>query len=217
LTDENGAAILVKEYQPYGSVLNTTDDRATNYGYTNEYTSQGLIYLRARYYDPAVGRFLTKDSWAGNYNHPMTYNGWAYVENNPTNFTDPSGKTATGFNNSDLTECITSKQLAGVDYSVRIDVCKMIPKLEDAGFYEDTPDQDHISGGYRDPETAHRVSTAYHIIHDLVSIDDLRNVPKDMDGNIWFKDEWKYLFPDCRNVNIVRDWLLVAHQKSFGA
>lgn len=47
----------------------------------------GLYYYRARYYDPREGRFIQKD--------PISYNGginvYAYVQNNPINFKDPTG------------------------------------------------------------------------------------------------------------------------------
>ncbi len=42
-------------------------------------------------YDPASGRFLTKDSWQGDDTTPMSYNAWLYVEDNPVNRVDPSG------------------------------------------------------------------------------------------------------------------------------
>jgi hypothetical protein len=51
-----------------------------------------LIYLRARYMDPKVGRFLTKDVWQGDYSRPLSLNGWNYVEGNPINRVDPSGQ-----------------------------------------------------------------------------------------------------------------------------
>jgi RHS repeat-associated protein len=44
----------------------------------------GLYYLRARFYDPEIGRFLSQDPLPGG-------NLYAYVGNNPVNFTDPSG------------------------------------------------------------------------------------------------------------------------------
>jgi RHS repeat-associated protein len=63
------------------------------YGYTGEYTgdSTDLVYLRARYYAPTTGRFLTKDTWDGDYNSPLTFNRWNYVTSDPINYTDPSG------------------------------------------------------------------------------------------------------------------------------
>jgi len=62
--------------------------------YTNEYSgdSTQLLYLRSRYYASGTGRFLTRDTWGGNANSPMSYNKWNYVGANPVNRTDPSGK-----------------------------------------------------------------------------------------------------------------------------
>ena len=50
-----------------------------------------LLYLRARYYAPGMGRFLTRDTWDGDINQPMSYNAWNYVNSNPINLVDPSG------------------------------------------------------------------------------------------------------------------------------
>lgn len=41
---------------------------------------------------PSTGRFLTRDTWSGNANRPLSLNRWGYVEGNPINLTDPSGK-----------------------------------------------------------------------------------------------------------------------------
>ena len=49
------------------------------------------MFLRARYLEPAVGRFLSRDVWEGDPNQPMSYNAWLYVGANPTNLTDFSG------------------------------------------------------------------------------------------------------------------------------
>jgi RHS repeat-associated protein len=61
------------------------------YGYTGrEPDGTGLIYYRGRYYDPSIGRFTQRDpiGLAGGLNQ------YAYVNNNPTNFTDPMGTLA---------------------------------------------------------------------------------------------------------------------------
>lgn len=55
----------------------------------------GLIYLRARWYDPGVGRFLTRDLLPGDVSAPSSMNLFAYVEGNPTRFADPFGLEAT--------------------------------------------------------------------------------------------------------------------------
>ncbi|WP_158594070.1 RHS repeat-associated core domain-containing protein [Cohnella faecalis] len=51
----------------------------------------GLIYLRARYYDPSIGRFINEDSYEGQIDNPLTLNLYTYVGNNPLIYSDPSG------------------------------------------------------------------------------------------------------------------------------
>lgn len=64
----------------------------TSYGYTGEIEDpNGLVYLRARYYSHELGIFLSKDPIQGNFNDPMSLNGYAYAHGNPVNNTDPSG------------------------------------------------------------------------------------------------------------------------------
>jgi len=93
LVDANGSVQMVKNYEPYGEVLSSTGNGVSNYGFTGEWTDSytGLIYLRSRIYSPSTGRFLTKDSWQGNYTRPLSLNGWNYIEANPVNLVDPSG------------------------------------------------------------------------------------------------------------------------------
>ena len=50
-----------------------------------------MIFLRARWYNPANGRFQSRDTWEGNSGNPISFNKWAYVGGNPVNLTDPSG------------------------------------------------------------------------------------------------------------------------------
>ena len=92
LTDESGAVTLVKGYKPYGEVLSSAGDGVTSYAFTGEWAdTSGLIFLRARYYAPDFGRFISRDTWQGDYARPLSLNAWNYVEANPINLTDPSG------------------------------------------------------------------------------------------------------------------------------
>jgi RHS repeat-associated protein len=93
MVDGSGNVTLGRNYKPYGGVLSSMGGGATSYGFTNEWTdaSTGDVYLRARWYAPGQGRFLTKDTWEGDYSRPMSLNGWGYVEGNPIIRIDPSG------------------------------------------------------------------------------------------------------------------------------
>ena len=61
--------------------------------YCGEYFDKetGTIYLRARYYNPVVGRFITEDSNRGKDKDPLSLNLYTYVYNNPINYFDPTG------------------------------------------------------------------------------------------------------------------------------
>ncbi len=93
LTDASGAITLAKSYQPYGGTLASAGSGTSPFAFTGEQVdASGLTYLRARYYSSGDGRFLTRDTWMGEYNRPLSLNRWMYVEGNPINFTDPSGQ-----------------------------------------------------------------------------------------------------------------------------
>jgi RHS repeat-associated protein len=73
-------------------VLASAGAGASAFGYAGEWTdASGLQYLRARYYDPSVGRFVSRDSWQGNNNQPVSYNKWLYAFSNPIKLSDPTG------------------------------------------------------------------------------------------------------------------------------
>ncbi|MEI6046708.1 MAG: polymorphic toxin-type HINT domain-containing protein, partial [Chloroflexota bacterium] len=54
----------------------------------------GLYYNRARYYNPNLGRFISRDMVMGQPLHPQSMNPYSYVQNNPALYTDPSGHLA---------------------------------------------------------------------------------------------------------------------------
>jgi RHS repeat-associated protein len=65
LTDSSGSVVNTYEYDAYGvpSSSGTTGTAYNPFGFSGEYkdSETGLIYLRARYYDPATQQFLTRD------------------------------------------------------------------------------------------------------------------------------------------------------------
>lgn len=92
LTDQSSAITLAKSYDPYGNVANSIGNSTSVFAYTGEQVdANGLVYLRARYYTSSMGRFLTRDTWAGNTNNPISFNQWLYAYGNPIKYQDPSG------------------------------------------------------------------------------------------------------------------------------
>ena len=83
---------------PYGGVRWTSGTMPTDWGYTGqkEPIGTGLVYLHARFYAPATGRFLSADTIVQNWSDPQHLNRYTYVRNNPTNLTDPTGHLCVG-------------------------------------------------------------------------------------------------------------------------
>jgi RHS repeat-associated protein len=93
MTDQAGAITFAQTYDPYGTVASTSGLSHTDYGFTGEQYSAStqMLYLRARYYSPAEGRFQSRDTWSGDANRPLSMNRWGYVEGNPVTYSDPEG------------------------------------------------------------------------------------------------------------------------------
>ena len=94
LTDASAEVTLLQSYDPFGNLVAQSGPGSSGFGYTGEQedANTGLVFLRARYYDPSVGRFVSKDPWPGTVSHPNTLHGFSYVANNPILRRDPSGR-----------------------------------------------------------------------------------------------------------------------------
>jgi RHS repeat-associated protein len=88
LTNSAGAPVATATYDSYGKLLASTGSAANPFGYAGQYADaeSGFLYLRARYYDPVTGVFLSRDPLAG-----ITRSPYSYVADNPLNGTDPAG------------------------------------------------------------------------------------------------------------------------------
>ena len=88
VTDENGNVYNYYEYDAFGNFLTKAENVPNRFCFTGEQydplTSQ--YYLRARFYTPAIGRFLNEDTYYGD-----GLNLYAYCHNNPVIYVDPSG------------------------------------------------------------------------------------------------------------------------------
>jgi RHS repeat-associated protein len=92
VSDSKGVAHYSGTFDPFGVQLSNAGFKPTNYGFTGEWMDEsGLVYLRARYYAPASGRFLTRDTWVGDRYRPMSYNDWLYGYSNPIKYIDSTG------------------------------------------------------------------------------------------------------------------------------
>jgi RHS repeat-associated protein len=88
-TNASGSTVWREHYGPYGEKLNGVNDKIGYTGHAYDAESQ-LTYAQARFYDPAVGRFMSMDpiGFTGN---PASFTRYAYANNNPFAFTDPTG------------------------------------------------------------------------------------------------------------------------------
>ena len=93
LTNSQGVVTDRYSYDAFGQLLSSTGTTVNSFFYTGEQKDDaaGLYYLRARYYDPAIGRFLTQDPYQGSPQEPSSLHKYVYVQNNPVNRTDPLG------------------------------------------------------------------------------------------------------------------------------
>jgi RHS repeat-associated protein len=83
---------LEVDYQSWGVDDLTPAGYATTFKYTGQRQAEaGLYFYNARWYDPEVGRFIQADSIIPEPGNPLAWNRYAYANNNPLYYTDPSG------------------------------------------------------------------------------------------------------------------------------
>jgi len=81
------------QYDAFGNEVNPDANDTNPFRYCGEcYDKEtGLYYLRARYYDPQLGRFINEDSFEGQVDDPLSLNLYTYCENEPLMHSDPTG------------------------------------------------------------------------------------------------------------------------------
>ena len=98
LTDSSGAQKANYSYDPWGKLTVALDPVGTKdkYKFTGEQSdSDGLVFLRARYYDTSLGHFLSRDQQIHALHNPSAFNKYSYALNNPLVFVDRAGRSST--------------------------------------------------------------------------------------------------------------------------
>ncbi len=93
LLDETGNVTKTYEYDSFGNEVNPDKKDENPFRYCGEYYDKETeeVYLRARYYEPSVGRFITRDTYTGESDEPLSLHLYTYCENDGVNAWDPSG------------------------------------------------------------------------------------------------------------------------------
>ncbi|MFD1887611.1 RHS repeat-associated core domain-containing protein, partial [Paenibacillus wenxiniae] len=89
----DGSLVNSYQYDEWGNLTQQKETVANEFKYAGEtYDAEtGLYYLKARYYDPSMGRFINEDTVEGKISNPLSSNLYTYVENKPVNMIDPTG------------------------------------------------------------------------------------------------------------------------------
>lgn len=123
MTDASGSVKGTASYDEYGVKLSNT--LATRFTYNGQYGVEddgtGMYYMRTRYYNVDLKRFMNRDVVVGSSNSAQSLNRYAYVNGNPISYTDPFGMAR---------ETLEQTQgLAGFDIHLLLDVAGMVPVI----------------------------------------------------------------------------------------
>ncbi|MCM1162486.1 MAG: RHS repeat-associated core domain-containing protein, partial [Roseburia sp.] len=94
VTDEKGVVKYSYTYNSYGELTQGSYGQVMflfngQYGVASD--DNGLYYMRARYYNVSIKRFINQDVVTGNIAESQSLNRYAYVEGNPVSYLDPFG------------------------------------------------------------------------------------------------------------------------------
>jgi RHS repeat-associated protein len=95
ITNANGKVTDRYQYSAYGEILSSSGNTDTPFLYNGRdgvmTDTNGLYYMRARYYNPEIRRFVSQDILLGVVIDGQSLNRYAYVQGNPIGFVDPLG------------------------------------------------------------------------------------------------------------------------------
>jgi RHS repeat-associated protein len=131
------------QYDPYGTVRATTGQMPTGYRFAGERAvgEIGLVLMGARWYDPALARWVQPDTLVPDSQNPQALNRYSYSNNNPLRYVDPSGHTVISaldliIQNQDTIQALAAKYqlnpllLAGVVFAENRNDYNLIPDAD---------------------------------------------------------------------------------------
>ncbi|HUP81685.1 MAG TPA: RHS repeat-associated core domain-containing protein, partial [Pirellula sp.] len=98
LANTQGVVTKLFAYDGFGRVLIEQTGVLPSFGFVGEQSEQplGWTYLRARYYDPDLGRFVSRDPFEGFVTEPISREKYVYAHGDPVNNLDPTGQNIYG-------------------------------------------------------------------------------------------------------------------------
>jgi len=141
--DASRGLVFSADYELFGKPYNVGGTLVESYKFAMEKHDDptGLVYLRARQYDPEIGRFVSADPVLGSLGMPQTLNRYVYVGNNPLTYTDPTGELfwlAAAFVIAFLT-CVTlwcTSPLGSEDFWMGLSLTPGLDSIGDVGFVQ---------------------------------------------------------------------------------
>jgi len=93
LMDESGTVTDTFSWDAWGNPLERTGTSPCFTGWKSEHADPDtkLVYLRARWYDPNTGRFISSDTYEGNNENPLSLHKYLFGEGDAVNKNDPTG------------------------------------------------------------------------------------------------------------------------------
>jgi len=116
-------------YNPFGQDLSTADCNENVYNpfkFTGQWWDSeiGQYYLRARMYDPHIGRFTSRDPVAGKFKEPISLHRYLYCLNDSINHTDPTGRLFGGLISSDM-----EIKMAGASLGIKMIATQLVATI----------------------------------------------------------------------------------------
>jgi hypothetical protein len=148
-----------------------------------------------------MGRFLTRDTWSGDANRPLSFNRWAYTEGNPINLVDPSGLVScTDSNDADCIRFAIELKRKARQLKTNVEIGNTLPVEALAQLVD-----------YSQQLLGDKQGIMWALTNVLLGVD-----PNSI--NVWklgLKDSYM-IFPNSNPYYVGQDWLLYKHDPLLG-